>query len=193
MTRASEFFKELPKFAGAFAEPSELPRAPLPEIAFIGRSNVGKSSLINALWRAPLAKTSATPGRTQTINFFKGGRFSVVDLPGYGYAAAPKKLADSWQARTRDYFLARDQLREVLVLVDSRLSPGPLDHDLIEFLAMEGIPYQIVLTKADKKGASASLPGAIATSAEKGAGLEALRAHIFGLLTCPAGGASIKL
>ncbi len=131
-----------------------LPAADLPEVAFAGRSNVGKSSLLNALvGRRALARTSNTPGRTQLLNFFRVGdppRFRFVDMPGYGYAEAPKAVAQQWAALVRDYLRGRVVLRRVLLLVDSRRGIRPADRDIMELLDKAAVSYQIVLTKVDK-------------------------------------------
>lgn len=188
-----DFYKIRPEFAGSFVRADGLPRARVPEVAFIGRSNVGKSSLINALWSAPgLAKTSSTPGRTQAINLFDAGtRLRIADLPGYGFAKVPRKVAEAWSANVREYFAARTQLRRVFLLVDARVGLKPSDIGMMDWLDEYGVSYQIVFTKADKVkvlpgldvGARLALrPGAIATSAESGAGLDGLRKEIFSLI-----------
>jgi GTP-binding protein len=188
-----DFFKIRPEFVGSFASADRLPRTRLPEVAFIGRSNVGKSSLVNALWRAPgLAKTSSTPGRTQAVNLFDaGGKLTIADLPGYGFAKAPKKTAEAWSANVRGYFASRAQLRRVFVLVDARIGFKQSDLDTMDALDYSGVPYRIAFTKTDKAkelpppcgGARlAMLPGIIATSSESGAGLDELRREIFGLI-----------
>ncbi len=124
----------------------------MPEIAFAGRSNVGKSSLINFLTnRKSLAKTSATPGKTQLINFFDvDGNFTLVDLPGYGYARAPLAEKARWRPMVEDYLQRRETLRGVLVLVDSRRGAREMDLGLLEWLAAESLPSCLTLTKADK-------------------------------------------
>jgi GTP-binding protein len=148
------FAREVRFVAGA-AEASALPAEQLPEIAFGGRSNVGKSSLINALTgRRMLARTSNTPGRTRQINFFDlGGRLTLVDLPGYGYADAPKSAIRSWTALARHYLQARAALRRVCVLIDSRHGVKVVDLPLMSMLDDSGVAYQIVLTKADRASA----------------------------------------
>jgi GTP-binding protein len=134
-----------------------LPPDELPEIAFAGRSNVGKSSLVNALaGRKTLARTSHTPGRTQQINFFDlGGRLMLVDLPGFGYARAPKSEVHAWSALIRDYLRGRVGLRRLCLLIDSRRGIGPRDLEVMDLLDKAAVPYQIVLTKADKTKAAA--------------------------------------
>ncbi|MDJ1304816.1 MAG: ribosome biogenesis GTP-binding protein YihA/YsxC [Candidatus Midichloria sp.] len=128
-----------------------LPKTQLPEIAFIGRSNVGKSSLINAIiGNAKIAKTSKTPGRTQQINFFKLPEFIIVDLPGYGYASAPIKEIQKWQELNLEYIKNRQQLKLVFILIDSRIGFKELDLNLIEQLNEAGVKCRIIYTKVDK-------------------------------------------
>jgi GTP-binding protein len=192
-------------FVAGIADLARLPPAGLPEVAFAGRSNVGKSSLINALTgRAHLARTSQTPGRTQQINLFDlGGRLMLVDLPGYGFAQAPKAKVDAWQKLVRTYLRGRSSLARVCVLVDAR--HGLKDTDL-QFAAMLGeaaVAYQLILTKVDqlRQGALQELiesleaqlarklgahPRVIATSAREGTGIEQLRAAL-ALLASPSG------
>ena len=128
------------------------PKGNLPEYAFIGRSNVGKSSLINMLTRKPkLAMTSATPGKTLLINHFllnKG--WYLVDLPGYGYAARGKKQVDKIQKIIEDYVLEREQMTNLFVLIDIRLEPQKIDLEFFEWLGENGVPFSIIFTKADK-------------------------------------------
>jgi GTP-binding protein len=140
------------RFVGGAAEPSALLPEGLPEIAFAGRSNVGKSSLVNALTgRRMLARTSNTPGRTRQINFFDlGGRLMLVDLPGYGYADAPKTAIQAWTALVRRYLRTRVVLRRVCLLLDSRHGIKEADRPLMRMLDDCGVSYQIVLTKTDK-------------------------------------------
>lgn len=131
---------------------AKCPNEPLPEYAFIGRSNVGKSSLINMLTaRKGLAKTSGRPGKTQLINHFKiNGNWFLVDLPGYGYARVSKKDKKTFQKYITDYFIKRRQLVSAFVLVDIRHEPQKIDLDFIEYLGENGIPFSIIFTKADK-------------------------------------------
>jgi len=178
----------------------QVPASDLPEVAFAGRSNVGKSSLVNALTgRTTLAKTSATPGRTQTLNFFDlGGRAMLVDLPGYGFAKAPKADVERWTRLTRAYLRGRPQLRRVLLLVDARHGVKANDLEVMTALDTAAVSYQVVLTKADKLLAGplrrveeavaatiarhvAAHPVTITTSSETGQGIAELRAGIAAL------------
>lgn len=129
------------------------PNTGLPEYAFIGRSNVGKSSLINMLTNHKgLAKTSVRPGKTQLINHFViNNEWYLVDLPGYGYARTSKTSRDKWQKMITDYMLKREALVNVFVLVDSRIPPQPIDIEFINFLGLNGVPLIIIFTKIDKQ------------------------------------------
>jgi GTP-binding protein len=174
------------------------------EVAFAGRSNVGKSSLINALTnRSGLARTSNTPGRTQELNFFDVGdplKFRLVDMPGYGFAEAPKDIVKKWRFLVNDYLRGRQVLKRALVLIDSRHGIKPVDGDVMDMLDAAAVSYHIVLTKADKIKASAltevmqrtadearkrpaAHPDIIPTSSEKGMGLPELRAAILDAVT----------
>jgi len=176
-----------------------LPGATVPEVAFAGRSNVGKSSLLNALFnRNALARTSNTPGRTQELNFFDVGlplAFRLVDMPGYGFAKAPKDMVRQWRYLVNDYLRGRDVLKRALVLIDSRHGIKDVDREILEMLDKAAVSYRIVLTKADKVKATelaavteatiaearkrpAAHPEIIATSSEGGLGLPELRAAV---------------
>jgi len=132
------------------------PKPDRPEYAFIGRSNVGKSSLINYITgNKKLAKTSATPGKTQLINHFMiNDSWYLVDLPGYGYAKSSKSNRQKWQEFIADYVLKRETLMNLFVLIDSRLPPQQIDLDFMEWLGIKGIPFSIVFTKTDKQTSS---------------------------------------
>ena len=140
------------RFVAGASEPAMLPAEGLPEIAFAGRSNVGKSSLVNALTgRRMLARTSGAPGRTRQVNFFDlGEQLILVDLPGYGYADAPKTAIKAWTGLVRHYLQTRAALRRVCLLVDSRHGIKEIDRPLMAMLDAAGVSYQIVLTKIDK-------------------------------------------
>ena len=151
---ARRLFAGEARFIAGAASPSVLPPEELPEIAFVGRSNVGKSSLVNALTgRRVLARISNTPGRTRQINFFDlGGRLMLVDLPGYGYAEASKAAVKSWTSLVRHYLQTRAVLRRVCLLLDARHGIKEVDRPLMRMLDAAGVSYQLVLTKTDKTG-----------------------------------------
>jgi GTP-binding protein len=149
----------LTKFVRACADPQQFPKADAPEIAFLGRSNVGKSSLINSLVGSKIAKTSNTPGRTQTINFFEvrwPGRpkadLFFADLPGYGYARVPRDLVDEWPKFINPYLETRPSLALCVCLVDANIPPQKSDTQLVEWLRHVGRPFLIVATKSDRVG-----------------------------------------
>ena len=175
----------------------QVPDSDLPEIAFAGRSNVGKSSLINALTgRKTLARTSNTPGRTQQLNFFDlSDRLMLADMPGHGFAKAPKSQVDNWTRLVDAYLKGRPQLRRVCLLIDARHGIKPVDKKVMTMLDQAAVTYQIVLTKCDKlkKGGveamlrrtgselakhTAAFPDIAATSSEKGTGIPELRAGL---------------
>jgi GTP-binding protein len=176
-----------------------LPGADVPEVAFAGRSNVGKSSLINAVTgRNSLARTSVTPGRTQELNFFDVGeplRFRLVDMPGYGFAKAPKDMVRKWRYLVNDFLRGRHVLKRALVLIDARHGIKEVDREILDMLDTAAVSYRIVLTKADKIKATdlaevtertaievrtrpAAHPDIIATSSEKGMGIPEVRAAV---------------
>ena len=179
---------------------SGLPPADRLEVCFAGRSNVGKSSLINALTgQKSLARASNTPGRTQEINFFVlSPEHYLVDLPGYGYANAPLAVVDRWQALLKTYLQGRQTLRRAFVLIDARHGIKPVDEDILSLLDGAAVTFQVVLTKADKVKAAAregvltqvrekltkhpaAFPEIVLTSAETGDGIPTLRSIIAGL------------
>jgi GTP-binding protein len=139
-------------FVKSSVQLSQLPSSEIPEFAFIGRSNVGKSSLINTLTSSKgLAKTSGSPGKTQTINhFIINEKWHLVDLPGYGFAKVSQATRAEWETLMKSYFLNRQQLITTFVLIDIRLEPQKNDLDFIEFLGTNGVPFSIAFTKADK-------------------------------------------
>ncbi len=176
-----------------------LPSPDVPEVAFAGRSNVGKSSLINAMTnRNGLARTSNTPGRTQELNFFNVGDpmlFRLVDMPGYGFAEAPRDMVKKWRFLVNDFLRGRQVLTRAFVLVDSRHGIKQVDEEVMAMLDAAAVSYRVVLTKADKIKASAldevssataaavrlhpaAHPDLILTSSEKGMGIPELRAAV---------------
>lgn len=140
------------EFTCSYVDWKKCPETPEPEYAFIGRSNVGKSSLINTLTeRKGLAKISNTPGKTQCINFFSINKeWNLVDLPGYGYAKTSKKNREMWMKFTKEYLRRREQLRNVFLLVDGRIDPQKVDLEFINWMGENAIPFSIVFTKNDK-------------------------------------------
>jgi len=195
-------FKEPCIFVKGVVRLDDLPRDGTPEIAFAGRSNVGKSSLINALTgRTSLARVSVTPGRTRELNFFTLGKDAslyLVDMPGYGYAKAPKSQVKGWTRLISDYLKGRRELKRVFLLIDARHGLKPNDQETMKLLDKAAVSYQVVLTKADKPKASemagvqakvaellakhpAAYPQILTTSARKRSGIAELRAAIAAL------------
>ncbi len=148
----NNIFKTSLEFSRPIITLDDLPNSQLPEIAFAGRSNVGKSSLINFIFQQKgLARSSSVPGRTQNLNYFLTKNIMhVVDMPGYGYAKAPKALVDNWNKILRIYLQGRLQLKKVFLLIDSRHGIKKLDMEIMSLLDKYAVPYQIVLTKTDK-------------------------------------------
>ncbi|MEY8562569.1 ribosome biogenesis GTP-binding protein YihA/YsxC [Eggerthellaceae bacterium 3-80] len=181
-------------FERSFGISSQLPESTLPEVSFAGRSNVGKSSLINKLFnRKGLAKVSQTPGKTATINFFKSQDVRFVDLPGYGYAQVSKAEKGRWSELIEGYFNQDRNFALVVSLIDIRHASSDLDYNMIEFLQDAELPYLVALTKADKLSRQQQLKQKAAikralnlddsvpivvTSSEKGTGIDDLRAAI---------------
>ena len=203
IARGKALFKEPCSFVKGVVSIDDLPKDGRPEIAFAGRSNVGKSSLINAVTgRTSLARVSVTPGRTRELNFFtlgKAGGPYLVDMPGYGYARASKAAVKSWTRLIGDYLRGRRELKRVFLLIDARHGIKPNDTETMALLDEAVVSNQVVLTKADKPKASelaalmeqvtqtlakhpAAYPQILTTSARLGGGIEELRAAIARLL-----------
>jgi GTP-binding protein len=197
--RAAKLFSGPVTFLKSAPALKFLPDAEVPEVALCGRSNVGKSSLLNAITgRKSIARTSVTPGRTQELNFFDVGeplRFRLVDMPGYGFAKAPVKTVETWRRLVRDFLRGRAALKRTLLLVDSRHGIKPVDAEMMQMLDEAAVGYRVVLTKADKIKASelaavlertqaearkhvAAHPQVHVTSAEKGMGIAELRGAV---------------
>ena len=197
--RANKLFSGRVEFLLSAPQLKFLPDPAVPEIAFCGRSNVGKSSLLNAITgRRAIARTSVTPGRTQELNFFEIGnptQFRLVDMPGYGFAKAPVKVVERWKSLVKSYLRGRQVLKRTLVLIDSRHGIKPVDVEMMRMLDEAAASYRLVLTKADKVKASelqqvreavvdqarkhpAAYPEIHVTSSEKGMGIADLRAAV---------------
>ena len=196
-----KLFEQKPVFVRGVVSVDQSPTNPIPEFAFAGRSNVGKSSLINAVTGVPkLARASQTPGRTQELNFFEQkDRFFIVDLPGYGFAAAPEQKVRVWTQLIHEYLRGRPTLRRVFLLIDARHGIKTVDENIMKMLDKAAVSYQLVLTKADKlsekeltavteatanKGKThvACHPEIIVTSSEKNTNIDLVRAEFVKVL-----------
>jgi len=197
--RASKLFSGKVEFLKSAPALKFLPDPTVPEIAFCGRSNVGKSSLLNAITqRKSIARASVTPGRTQELNFFEVGdplQFRLVDMPGYGFAKAPVKTVEAWRRLIRDFLRGRVVLKRTLLLIDSRHGIKPVDAEMMAMLDEAAVGYRIVLTKADKvketalaeivektqaeaRKHPAAFPQLHVTSSETGLGIDELRGAV---------------
>lgn len=202
LKKGKDFFNKRCDFVLSVANLKQLPGDDRVEIAFAGRSNVGKSSLINALFgQKKLAKTSSTPGRTQQLNYFNlDDRLYLVDLPGYGFAKAPKDIVKNWQNLINTYLVGRASLRRVFLLIDSRHGIKKIDEEIMDMLDKAAVTYQIVLTKIDKISAkelervvletnekvakhTAAHALVLKTSSEKNLFLDELKAEVAELLS----------
>ena len=195
-----DLFKKPTNFYKSVNHMRDLPDFGKAEVAFAGRSNVGKSTLINKITGQTIARASNTPGRTQMLNFFEvNEHLDLVDMPGYGFAKAPKAQVDTWQTLVRAYLKGRPTLKRVYLLIDSRRGVMKVDEDIMDMLDACAVSYHIVLTKSDKlkaqaleivkeqaiektKKRPAAYPEILLTSSEKHVGLDELRAHIAALI-----------
>lgn len=196
---AKSLFKSSCTFVAGASVPERIPQYPFPEVAFWGRSNVGKSSLLNALIGSGIARTSNTPGRTQQLNFFNlGDKVILVDMPGYGFANVPLKIKHQWERLISTYLNMRDQLKRVFVLIDARHGFKKNDVEIMDFLDEIGCVYQIVVTKTDKiplpahaalkaeleetlQNHPAARPEVLMTSAERKVGIFELQLEVAGV------------
>jgi GTP-binding protein len=202
ITDSESLFRQPCDFVKSVVSLSDLPLEDVPEVAFAGRSNVGKSSLLNALFNVrQLARVSNTPGRTQALNFFLlAKRLYFVDLPGYGFAQAPQKQVSEWNQLLRLYLKGRVQLKRVFLLIDSRHGIKKTDEEILKLLDEAAVSYQVILTKVDKIKAPeilkriqeiestfpkhpAMFPRILVTSSQKQEGLEELKQAVLDLLT----------
>jgi len=201
LKKGKALFSKKCDFLLSVANLKQLPADDLVEVAFAGRSNVGKSSLINALFgQKKLAKTSSTPGRTQQLNYFNlNNQLYLVDLPGYGFAKAPKEVVKNWQQLINTYLIGRASLRRVFLLIDSRHGLKKIDEEIMDMLDKAAVTYQIVLTKIDKisnkelervlletnskiEKHTAAYVNILKTSSEKNLFIDELKAEIAGLV-----------
>lgn len=200
INNVENFFKGSCKFVMGAHKFDQIKNSFLPEVAFIGRSNVGKSSLINALLHQKIALTSKTPGRTRQLNFFElQEKLLLVDMPGYGFAKIGKKSVESWEKLSYEYFAKRNNLKRVFLLIDSRRGLGPKDKELMNILDALAVNYQIILTKTDElkdfelkevqeklsedsKKFPALHPLIISVSSHKNVGLDMIKKEIVNLM-----------
>jgi len=197
LSSISSLFSSECKFVAGATTFNQIPFSRLPEIAFVGRSNAGKSSLINSLVGKPCARVSKTPGRTQQINFFSlGNKISLVDLPGYGYAAVSKQTRMQWDDLILNYLRYRKNLVRIFLLIDSKLGIKPNDEEMMRIFDSLGLIFQIVLTKSDKKSAGteesvkgiidlhpAAFSKIVSTSSKERNGVKKLQAEIYQLIS----------